>query len=47
MEALFPRGEATIPLTVLLDGKGRILDIHCGWNEKAEKALRSLAGRAA
>jgi len=44
LERLFPRGEATVPLTVLLDAQGRILQILTGWSERSEQALRSLAG---
>jgi peroxiredoxin len=44
LEALYPRGEATVPLTVLLDDTGRILQIHSGWSERSERALLSLAG---
>ena len=47
MDALYPRGEATVPLTVLLDGKGRVVEIYSGWNETSEKAVLRLAGKAA
>ena len=43
LESLYPRGEAQVPLTVLLDGQGRILEILQGWSEKSEKALQGLA----
>jgi peroxiredoxin len=45
LETLYPRGEATVPLTLLLDGAGRILEIHSGWNDASEKALRDLMTR--
>jgi thiol-disulfide isomerase/thioredoxin len=44
LESLYPRGEAQVPLTVLLDGQGRILEILQGWSRKSEKALERLAG---
>ena len=45
LETLYPRGEATVPLTLLLDGSGRILEIHSGWNDASEKGLRDLMTR--
>ncbi len=45
LEALYPRGEATVPLTLLLDGDGRILEIHSGWNDASERSLRDLMTR--
>jgi peroxiredoxin len=42
LETLYPRGQATVPLTLLLDGDGRVLEIHSGWNDSSEKALREL-----
>jgi len=45
MELLYPRGEATVPLTVLLDADGRILDIYSGWSEESETAVLRLAGK--
>ena len=44
--ALYPRGEATVPLTVLIDGDGRILEIYSGWSEESERALGRLTGLA-
>lgn len=42
METLYPRGEATVPLTLLLDGQGRILEIHSGWSDASERAIHNL-----
>jgi peroxiredoxin len=42
MELLYPRGEATVPLTVLLDERGQVLEIFSGWSERSERALREL-----
>ena len=47
LEAIYPRGEATVPLTVLLDDGGRLLEVHSGWSESSEKALRHLTARGA
>ena len=47
LEALYPRGEATVPLTVLLDDKGRVLEVHSGWSWSSEQALRRLTARGA
>jgi peroxiredoxin len=47
LETLYPRGEATVPLTVLLDESGRVVQIHSGWSEQSRRALLALArGRA-
>jgi peroxiredoxin len=46
LELLYPTGEATVPLTVLVDEKGRILEILPGWSERTERALDSLARSA-
>ncbi len=43
MELIYPRGEATVPLTVLLDSSGRVRAVHSGWNARSEAALRRLA----
>ena len=44
LETLYPTGEATVPISVLLDPTGRILEIYPGWSERTETALRALAG---
>ncbi|MCP3982338.1 MAG: redoxin domain-containing protein [bacterium] len=44
MQKLYPRGEATVPLTVLLDDRGQVLEVYSGWNERSEQALQELAG---
>ena len=44
LEALYPTGEAIVPLTVLLDAEGRILQIHSGWSDRSEQALLALVG---
>ncbi len=45
MEGLFPRGEATVPATALLDHEGRVLQIFSGWSRQSEEALRRLVTR--
>jgi peroxiredoxin len=42
MEFLFPTGETTVPLTVLLDAKGRVERAWTGWNATVEKELLAL-----
>jgi thiol-disulfide isomerase/thioredoxin len=42
MEALYPRGEATVPLTVLLDDAGRVLHVYSGWSKRSEQAVHAL-----
>ena len=44
LETLYPRGEAVVPLTILLDDSARVLQIHSGWSKKSERALLDLAG---
>lgn len=44
LDTLFPSGEATVPLTILVDDGGLILDIHSGWSERSARAMRGLAG---
>jgi peroxiredoxin len=45
LETLYPRGEATVPLTLLLDGEGRVLEIHSGWSRRTEQGLHDLISR--
>ena len=45
METLYPRGDATVPLTLLLDDRGHVLEIHSGWSRASEQALHNLMGR--
>lgn len=42
METLYPRGDATVPLTLLLDDQARVLEIHSGWSPASEQALLEL-----
>jgi peroxiredoxin len=42
LDALYPTGQATVPLTVLLDGDARVLDVHSGWSEQARLAFEAL-----
>jgi len=42
METLFPRGEVVVPVTVLLDESGRVLEIYSGWSRQSEQSLRAL-----
>jgi len=46
LELLYPSGEATVPLTVLVDEEGRILEILSGWSERTERALDLFARSA-
>jgi peroxiredoxin len=43
LESLYPSGEATVPLTLLLDGDGRVAQVHSGWSDESAKALNELA----
>jgi len=43
METLYPTGQATVPVSILLDPQGRVLEIFPGWSAKTEQALRNLA----
>lgn len=43
LEALYPTGEATVPLTILLDEDGTILEILSGWSEETARELHALA----
>jgi peroxiredoxin len=45
LETLYPRGEATVPLTLLLDGEGTIVEIHSGWSKRSEQAIHALISR--
>jgi len=42
MEMLYPRGEAVVPVTVLLDADGSVLEIHSGWSEQTRRMLERL-----
>ena len=44
MDRLYPTGQATVPVSILLDEDGTVLDIFPGWSAKTEAALRELAG---
>jgi peroxiredoxin len=43
LDLLYPTGEATVPLTVLVDESGRIMEILSGWSERTERKLDRLA----
>jgi peroxiredoxin len=43
---VFPRGEILVPMSFLLDGQGRVLEVFSGWSERTEAALAALAGGA-
>jgi thiol-disulfide isomerase/thioredoxin len=45
LETLYPRGDAAVPLTILLDGEGRVLEVHSGWSPRSAAALERLAGQ--
>ena len=42
LETLYPSGTATVPLTLLLDDRGRAVEVFFGWSAKSERALREL-----
>jgi thiol-disulfide isomerase/thioredoxin len=44
LESLYPTGQATVPVSILLDEDGTVLEIYPGWSAKTERALRKLAG---
>lgn len=41
---LFATDEATVPLSVLLDEKGRVVRVFGGWSKQTAEELKSLAG---
>jgi peroxiredoxin len=45
LATMYPRGEATVPLTLLLDGEGTVVEIHSGWSKRSERALHELMSR--
>jgi peroxiredoxin len=45
METLYPRGDATVPLTLLLSDQGQVLEIHSGWSATAEQTLQDWMNR--
>jgi peroxiredoxin len=47
LDLLYPAGEATVPLTLLLDDRGTLLEIYPGWSARTEHALDALARGAA
>jgi hypothetical protein len=46
LDRLYPTGEATVPLTLLVDEQGRIMEILSGWSERTERKLDRLAQSA-
>jgi thiol-disulfide isomerase/thioredoxin len=45
LERLFPQGEVTVPMTVLLDEKLRVLRVFQGWSHRTEVEVLALAGK--
>jgi thiol-disulfide isomerase/thioredoxin len=45
MEMLYPRGEAVVPVTALLDEQGRVVRVYSGWSPESEEAIRELVER--
>ncbi len=39
---LFVRGEVLIPISFLLDGQGRIMDVLAGWSGDSREELKRL-----
>ena len=46
LDRLYPTGEATVPLTLLVDEQGRIMEILSGWSERTERKLERFAQSA-
>ncbi len=46
LDQLYPTGEATVPLTLLLDGEGRVLEVHSGWSVCASPASQATSSIA-
>ena len=42
LQTLYPRGQSVVPLTILLDETGRIVEVHSGWSVRSERALLRL-----
>ncbi len=43
LDTLYPTGEATVPISVLLDRTGTVLEIYPGWSDATASALERLA----
>jgi thiol-disulfide isomerase/thioredoxin len=43
LDTLYPTGEATVPISILLDPSGAILEVYPGWSATTEAALERLA----
>jgi peroxiredoxin len=44
IEQIFATDEATVPLSVLLDEKGRVIRVFGGWSQQTAEELKHLAG---
>lgn len=42
LDLLYPTGEATVPVTLLLDADGRVLDVYSGWSARSRAAIERL-----
>ncbi|ANM31885.1 hypothetical protein ABI59_23455 [Acidobacteria bacterium Mor1] len=42
LDILYPNGEATVPLTLLLSDQGQVLEIYSGWSKRSAAALEAL-----
>jgi len=42
LERLFPDGEVTVPITLLLDDSGKLLRVFSGWSARTEAEILSL-----
>lgn len=45
LATLFPSGEVTVPVTLLVDANGRVVELFSGWSARTEARLRELVGQ--
>ena len=45
LAALFPDGEVTVPVTLLVDEQGIVIEVVSGWSKRTERRILELAGR--
>ena len=43
---IYARGEVLIPMSVLLDDRLRVIEVHSGWSDETRAAIHALAGVA-
>ena len=42
IQRVFPSGEMFIPLSLVVDANGRVVDVMAGWNAETERKIRKL-----